>query len=343
MSLAEPSGMSLRALLLALVLAALTGCIGGGGTDDDEGSLELKAQRASRGAMFSRVVLARLYQHSTYTLAKYDPKAAGEQLGKLRPTYVSGLWRLDKDDAIEDGVIRGYDAARRSVRTSTRNNVWFDVVLNANDYATEAEVVGRMSRIRDAFIERKLDVPEIFFFDFYSQGKPAVLEAAIRWAHKKGLLVGGNFWGGSYIPKQTDFLALDDHDELDKMFEQAKNLRARHPEYPLLVHIENNPQNPTTGTGPNPRNYGFLWMLPFHPKCVANPSEEVNGQPCSDDWSEARRREHLTKTASRKSIGYEVMYPVFFPLIPTGKDQMLAYDAPSDGGMFAFIRDAIAR
>jgi hypothetical protein len=331
----------MRTWILAMLIALLAGCITG--VEEDDGDLEVEAQRAARPAMFTRVVLARLYQHSTFTLPGQTPRGAGEQLAKLRPTYVSGLWRLAKSDPLPDDVIRGYDEARRAVRTGTKNAVWFDVVLNANDYDTEAEVVGRMSKIRDAFLTRKLDVPEVWFFDFYSQGKPAVMEAAIRWAHKKGLLVGGNFWGGSYIPAKSDFLALDDHDELDKMFEQAKNLRARHPEVPLLVHIENNPQNPETGTGPNPRNYGFLWMLSFHPKCVANPADEVNGQPCTDGWSEARRREHLVKTASQKKLGYSVMYPVYFPLIPTGKDTMLAYDAPTDGRMFEFIRTQLGQ
>jgi hypothetical protein len=205
-------------------------------------------------------------------------------------------------------------------------NARVDVVLNAEDYTSWDQLKKRMEDI-----DGKLR-PDLWFFDFYSKGRVDVMESAIRWAHnnkRRRQLLGGNFWATRGVPRGTDFLALDDHDGLQQMGHQAKQLRAAYPSIPLLAHIENNPQNPTTGD--DERNTGFLWMLGFHPRCVANPAESVNEIACSKAWSRADRKSFLDKLRAGRTVGYSVMYPVNFPLIPTAKEQMLAYDAAADG------------
>lgn len=315
----------MKRLLLALALFA-TGCIAEGAVDDDE--LELEAQRADRPRILSKIVLGRLYQTGTYTMPGRTHEWAADELRKLHPTYVSGLLRYGPSDKVKPEEMAAYAAVRAAT------NAKLDVVLNASEYGSWSQLKQHLEHL-DAHLS-----PDIWFFDFYSQGDVRIMEQAIAWAHKekkgKKQLVGGNFWGMTGVPRGSDFLALDDHDGFEAMLDQVHTLRGK---FPLVAHIENNPQNPTTGD--DNKNYGMLWMLQFHPKCEADRSavltmkdpktgNDVNVR-CADGWTFGQRKNFLEKQVAHRGEGYSVMFPLFFPLVPVKKGEMRAYDGVADG------------
>ncbi|HEU5058824.1 MAG TPA: hypothetical protein VFU21_19960, partial [Kofleriaceae bacterium] len=116
--------------------------------------------------------------------------------------------------------------------------------------------------------------------------------------------VGGNVWG-MFVPKGSDFIALDNFDRkhisgFDFVLHQAARLGSI---YPTLMHIENNPTK-KSGKGTrwtsNGRNY---------------------------------RLDVLEEQASTQNQGdYFYMYPVFFPLCIDTDGDRTCECVPSAGG-----------
>ena len=330
-------------LLACLVAALASGC----GAPAEEGEVPLARMDGVGSDAFRRVVIARAYQGGVSTLPDVGPHDDGTAdivrdagyvcavLAAFEPTYVSGLIRLGGKHRNDKGVIEPRDEVTTDeiaffdgVRDCMKNEhglgkTKFDVVLNATHYETAVEVVNHLQQVAD-----KLH-PDAIYFDFFQNGyfdHPQAIGKAIAWIKDNHMFVGGTIWGHR-VPPGADYVALDDFDDVDpkggthvgwdRMTQEAEEIHEDHPHLPLLFHIEN---NPTGKEG----NHGEQWIA----------------------WQPGQRINLLEKHASQQAkVGYQYMYPVFFPLSRKregalaqfsyiGADRVLAYDLFLDPEVF---------
>lgn len=277
-----------------LVLGALAcGFASGCAAEQEEEEAASSASELSVPDFFGgRIAMARFYQHERAAVPKSEIPRKVDELAQVRPTYVSGLVRLDPQDTLTADHLAAYGAVRAKLPKAR-----VDVVLNAQHYQGPGgwdRLKKRMSSVNDGFKAAGLPLPDAFFFDFYSQGQMDVMEKAATWTHdqKPAQKIGGTFWAVNGVPAGTDFLVLDDHDGLDRMVNQSKQLRAQYGNrYPLLAHVENNPGRPE-GTGDDQKNLGLDW---------------VQGK--------LDAKQYIKKQVGKqKEGGFRVMFPVHFPL-----------------------------
>ena len=327
----------MRTQALALLLAALTTSCAALDEDANLGTERRPALNA-RDA-FRRVVMARMYQHDTWVLPAANGYRAAEfpdlvdqhiayvcdRLAELRPTYVSGLLRFDALEAVDAGSdqVRVFHGVRACLETALDQQVRFDVVLNAIHYTKPQAMEGKpkyatKKQAARALKDRLKEIddilqPDIIFFDFYSvpfhhaNWFPDALNEGIRWIHddaKHARYVGGNVWG-MFVPAKSDFVALDNFDRkhisgMDFVKEQAARLG---PDYPVLMHIENNPTK-RSGKGTRWTSNGRSYRLGVL-------EEHASSQNQSDYW---------------------YMYPVFFPLCIDTDGNNTCECVPSAGG-----------
>jgi hypothetical protein len=241
-------------------------------------------------ATFQRVVHARMYDGATWTAGQHQPGSLADLLVDLRPTLVSGLVRMGKNDKISDELVNDHHDFR-AVLFALKPTPRLDIVLNAAEYHTAEELVGKMRALNKA-----IPVQQWFFesFDTGFKGHADVLEAAVAYAHAQGQAVGGTV-AGAEAPKGADYLAVSDARGREPMFMQLKALE-RHCRLPILVHVHNGVE-----------------------RGDANGNEEW-----ARIWTGPERRVYLTDLARSQEAGhYRLMYPVFYPEIRKGN----SYDA----------------
>ena len=312
--------MTCKNRVLALVVAlSAVGCVGAVESEDEVASF--RADLSRRGV--SRVVIARMFQRENWTLPAADTYRASElprvadrriayvcdAIAPLRPTYVSGLVRLEHDQEITDRQAEIFAGVKACIRGRTGHRVRFDVVLNALHYTDSGEGISSRregaerlyARLRSA--NDRLD-PDGYFFDFYSTPwtdptrrfhRDALLDG-IRRIHGSGRFVGGNVWRG-VVPAGSDFVSTNDRGGKDNVAHNMELLRDRG--VPVLMHIRNDPH--IDGTE------GRLW----------------------NERGRAYRKRILRRHVRWQELGYNYMFPVFFPLRP-GR---ISYDAAADGNM----------
>ena len=295
------------------------------------------ASAAMDNDMLKRVIIARMFQRDHWTIpaakdwnvAKYpDPierKIAYvcEALAFLKPTYVSGLVRIDAEQELtaDSDQVRIFDGVKKCVRgrMPPGHAVKFDVVLNAlhytdPEYGVHSDEEGaKKLRERLQSAHAALE-PDAWFFDFYTtpwnqpkndKGQkrfPQAMRTGINWIHDKKpnkphQLVGGNAWG-SKIPDGTNFISITDKGGMETVAELADKIRDQG--IPLLMHVRNDPH--IDGSE------GRLWTEKSRAYRKSVLAREVDGQ---------------------KQHGYVYMFPVFFPL----DKAMNSYNAVEDGNM----------
>jgi hypothetical protein len=284
-----------------------------------------------------RVIIARMFQREHWTIPAADSWKVDqypdpierriayvcEALAFLKPTYVSGLVRIDAEQELTPASeqVRVFDGVKKCVRgrMPAGHAVAFDVVLNALHYSDpeydvhSAEAGAKKLRQRLESAQLVLQ-PDAWFFDFYTtpwnqpknaQGQkrfPQAIRAGINWIHddkpyKGRQLVGGNAWG-SNIPDGTDFISITDKGGMGDVADLAAKIRQQN-DIPLLMHIRNDPH--IEGSE------GRLW---------------ING-------SRAYRKSVLAREVEGQKHGYAYMLPVLFPL----DKHMNSYNAVEDGNM----------
>jgi hypothetical protein len=277
------------------VLLTAVYLVGGGcsGPVEEEDTSEAEIRR------FDRVAHARVYQQHHWTLPNRDADYVGEHLAKLRPTYVTGLVRLEtpsRDPADYADQAAAYDRIRTIVRRESPN-ARFDIVLNMlpKQYGSPQEIRRSMTFLDDLF------QPDGWFFDFLDNGKEEVIAAAVQYAKSHDQFIAGNLnGGGGRVPRGINFVAITDGTDIG---EHVANLR-RSFSGPVLVHIENNPQHN------NGDNAGAVFL----------------------EGGAQHRKEHIERLAQRakRSPRYTLMYPVFYPLYPHEERGFQSYDAVRD-------------
>jgi len=133
------------------------------------------------------------------------------------------------------------------------------------------------------------------------------MAAGIAWIQRHGMLGAGNVQlsdKDARLPPDSDFVAIkfgnNGFEAVDRQLDKIPD------RVPVLMHIQNDPQIPDSA--------GLKWI----------------------SATARERREMLDDhTARAKKLGYEYMYPVFFPLKQVKKDneptKTIAYDAWEDG------------
>lgn len=300
--------LSLRRASLVASLALLAVACSSEAPADDTGDT---TDELSVGHTFDRVALAREYIEGERTLpleegggpndVPYAERVA-KAVARLHPTYVSSLVRHNTPlaggkDALTADEVHAYAVARHEMPDAK-----LDVVLstvNAGKQLSKNEIVDLMKNVEKAIH------PDIWFFDFFTDGDPPAVEAAIAYAHstaggKKRQLIGGHYFGGissSHGVDGADFFAVVDDGcgnfDQQKIDDLHKNYKGK----PILFHINNNAQNNDTQVC-----HGVKGTFSCH---------------FMNDFTHAERRAYAEERASHQRSGrYTYMYNAFFPGCP---------------------------
>ena len=252
---------------------------------------------------FNRVVISRVYQQKQWTLPSENPVTVAQAIASLNPTFVTGLIRLSDTTNLTSQMIVDYNTIRDLVLQANPNTK-FDIVLNANEYNTSAELITKFQAINS-----QIHV-DAFYFDFYMPGyqaHPQVVEDAISYAHSQGQFVGGDVFGGVGIPPASDYVVCCEANFTIDAGHLAHLRSTLGPNFPILVHINNNPQG-----GPTTECCVFM-----------------------NSYNTEQRIAYIIQLAENQApLGYVLEYSPFFPMCPTSN----SYDALQDGPMFATIQ-----
>lgn len=274
-----------------------------------------------------RVVIARMYQNGTWTI----PAAKGftaerkieyvcKALAYLKPSYVSGLVRLDwkKDSPHLDEQVKVFKGVRECVRRETNKDVKFDIALNALHYTDPhpkdpqpGEAVPSPKAGTERMLERLRTAqaafhPDGWFFDFYanpykdgSHRFPGPLENGIAWIHDKTeqkprQFVGGTIWGlGHKLPPHSDFFAVTDRGGPEYTKNLVNGVNREHQHTPILMHIDNDPDEKDKDKDDKESQSTKFWR-----------------------GSAQYRNEIIHQQVKDQRVGYRYMFPVFFPTRP---------------------------
>lgn len=289
---------AIRALFVMMLCALAFGC--SAAPEDDEETVDETEDALLTASRYKQVVHARAYQQKHWTLPERTPEDVGNVIGDLRPSYVSGLVRLETPSADPNEyaeMAANYDIIRNAVRAKSPG-AKFDIVLNIRkkQYQEPAQIDAAMAMLDGLFH------PDGWFFDFLDNGEDKVISAAITYAHSRKQFIGGNLnGGGGKVPfaKRMDFVAITNGTDIGK---HIANLDFKGP---ILVHIENNPHH---NNGDNAATQFLKGSLGRRKKIIRDVAR---------DTSKAKRA--------------TVMLPVFFPLYPLDEKPYVAYDAAKDG------------
>jgi hypothetical protein len=307
------------------------------------------------GNTFDHVAQARMFINGERVLP-YEENRSGktyaewiaDDLKSLDATYVSGLLRHNgplagpNDHAFTAQEVQAFQYVRGKLGNGTKVDVVLSPVLGGASATVDCKPGGTNAPCRltpDQITQLMADVqdaihPDVWFFDFFTDGNPATAKAAIDWAHKTTYgggkskpkqLVGGHYFGND--PNGTDgadfFAVVDDAcghlgSSSDAKSAQKHIDTIRSKNQPILVGLNNNAQN----VGPvqcdngttNPETFACTW----------------------NDWQQSQRKDYIDQRHDQaKQRGFTFMYPVFFPACakgdPNADPLKVYYDADHDG------------
>ncbi|KAJ1333219.1 hypothetical protein MN608_03209 [Microdochium nivale] len=293
------------------------------------------AANATLAEIFQRPVFSRVWQYHYYTLESDDgSNAAGDDdrrslrvdiaavaaaIAGLKPTYVSSTVRLTYGINLTDAMISDFNTIRTAV-LAVSPNAKFDVELNLDPsplsklkrWPSAEAITAKMSDI-DAVLR-----PDGWWFDFYSgaaRREPGWITAINTYAHDRGQTVGGNIGGGLQgeswvIPAGADAVSFTDM-RMDGTG-------------PYGFGID---EAKLAATKTSLEAAGNQTFVMGHLRC--DPQHGASSAPCvfMHEWNATRRASYLAHWARQQAtLGFTMMWPVFFPLCP-GR---FAYDATHD-------------
>ena len=264
-------------------------------------ALSVTTRELTTAGIFRRPVLSRAYEQRAWVMQDRESVATmANALAELHPTYVSGLVYVKNGTEVTQEMIDNYQAIKTAV-LGNYPNAKFDLEISLNPNPPSPALPFENANALVQFMEA-LDNqfhPDAWNFDFYSNARqqhPDWIQAAVRYAHARGQLVGGNVFD-STVPEGSDFVSFVDSATTDGSSEfgfdysrdRVARLRQSSPSTPILGHLQSNAQN----------------------------GLETESNVYTHIWSEAKRAAYLTHWASTQgSVGFQFMYPVFYPLYP---------------------------
>jgi len=308
------------------------------------------------GNTFDAIAQARIFINGERVLpyeenrpGKTYAEWVGDDLHSIHPTYVSGLLRHNgplapNEHALSPEEIHAFQVVRSKLGSGVKVDVVLSPVLGGKDAVHDCNASGTNAPCRltpDQITHLMSDVedavhPDVWFFDFFTDGNPATAKAAIDWAHKNAYgggkskpkqLIGGHYFGND--PNGTsdaDFFAVVDDacghlgqsSDTKSAQKHIDLIKSKFPNKPILVGVNNNAQN----LGPvdcddgtkDPETFACTW----------------------NDWQQSQRKGYVDKRHDQaKARGFDFMYPVFFPACAKGDPNAEAlkvyYDADHDG------------
>ena len=231
--------------------------------------------------IFYRPVIARVYSFNQWTLQEENVTTVGGAIASLKPSFVSGLIRLEYDNlTISPRMAQDYDTIREIVLNSSPD-AEFDIWLRANQYNSSSSLIAAMQSV----LSRNISFDAFSFDSLYSLS-PAEQAAVLSTAHAAGKLVGGD-WAGSTVPAVTfDYLMTTDTmlKISSSAVAQIESLGA-----PVMLQINNG----ATPVDVNNETEHYDWNFV---------------------WSDEQKSAFLIQAAENQSVdGYYFMYPVFWP------------------------------
>jgi hypothetical protein len=231
--------------------------------------------------IFYRPVIARVYSFNQWTLSSENATTVGNAIGSLKPSFVSGLIRLEYDNlTVSPRMAQDYDTIREIVLNSNPD-AKFDIWLRANQYNSTSSLVSAMQSV----LSRNISFDAFSFDNLYSLS-PTEQTAVLSTAHAAGKLVGGS-WAGVIAPAVTfDYLVTT-----DTMLQISSSSVAQIESFgsPVMLQINNGPV----------------------PVDVNNETEHYDWNFV---WTDQQKSSFLTQAAENQSAdGYYFMYPVFWP------------------------------
>lgn len=257
--------------------------------------------------LFARPVQARVYKfrdsNADWLLPNESPESVGKALAVLRPSLVSNFALFYNGALPGEDEIDSLREIRRKV-TQVSPNSKFEIVLDARDYKSPAEVTSHMRALAE-----RVDF-ELFFFsglEAVYERSPEIATAAIAEAHAQNRLAGATF--NSKVVPQLDYLSVyagDGEEDLKRRISAAQT------RLPILATMDNESSKLQLD-----KNY-------------------AGGKEFVSKKTPAERRKLVTSLAKKQdSLNFRMAYPLFFPMQAASK----SYDALRD----EFMRDTLRR
>lgn len=332
---------------IALVSALSFHCSSDVGSSDEDLQIGNTFDHVAQARMF--INGARVLPYEQGRAGKTYAEWVGDDLRSIAPTFVSGLLRHNgplaaNEHAFDAEEIHAFQVVRGKLGSDVKLDVVLSPVLGGRSASVDCNASGTNAPCfltPDQMTHLMADIqsaiqPDVWFFDFFTDGKPATVKAAIDWAHKKQYgggkskpkqLIGGHYFGND--PNGTedaDFYAVVDDacGHLGSSSDQKSAqkhidlIKSKFPKKPILVGVNNNAQNEGTaacdnGTK-NPETFACTW----------------------NDWQQSQRKDYIDQRhVQAKQRGFDFMYPVFFPACakgdPNADPLKVYYDADHDG------------
>jgi hypothetical protein len=246
----------------------------------------------------TRIAMARVYQQGDWTLPAETPETVGQALAQRNPTWVSGLIRLGAGQSLSQEQIDAFVTITALV-LAANPDCKFDFVLNAGQYSSAQDMLQQMEDINS-----KIKV-DIWFFEGYQKTykkHPDMIQAAIDYAHSLGQVIGGDALR-TRVPSGSDYAAVADKNFHLKKHQIHRIAQRYH--IPVVCYINGDTHSS------EPRNFIKKW---------------VTGQ----------RVGYITQlSVDQNPWGYQLMYPIFWPMYPAGR----AYDSLQDNSILPIILD----
>ena len=246
----------------------------------------------------TRIAMARVYHQGDWTLPAETPVTVGQTLAQLNPTWVSGLIRLGAAQSLSQEQIDAFKTITALV-LAANPDCKFDFVLDASQYSNAQDLLQQMEGINSQI---KVD---IWFFENYQKTykkHPDMIQSALDYAHSLGQAVGGDASRGR-VPPGSDYAAVADkkfHLKRSKIHHLSKKYHI-----PVVCYLNSDTHSK-------------------EPKTFIN------------KWVTGQRVGYITQLAlDQNPWGYQLAYPIFWPMYPAGK----AYDSLQDNSILAIIQD----
>ena len=226
---------------------------------------------------FDRVIQACLYRDSRWLLPEQEEYPAGQVLGSLLPTFITGAMSVTADASPDRQTAVNWSGLRRAVRKQAEDAA-FDIVLDLRQYTRPGDLAAQMSRTASQF---EAEAWTLLGASTIARKKPDLLRAAIEEARRQGRKVGGFVDGGGLAPAGLDYILVS--------YEHGGRIPAR------------------PGSGPGARPTPAVIM-------VAGSAQGPPGKGFAQGITPAERRLMVMRASKAQKQGLVFAFPVFGPM-----------------------------
>ena len=234
-------------------------------------------RRAPVSINFERVIQACLYRDGRWLLPNQPEYQAGQVLGSLSPTFITGAMTVTAGARPDRQTVVNWSGLRRAVRKMAGKSA-FDIVLDLRHYPRPEEIVSQMAATASLF---EAEAWTLQGLSSASGKRTNVLRAAVVEARRQGRRVGGYLDGGSPSSVDLDYLLVHYEDAIENSAWRAPGMAGEGDAQVILV----------AGSAKGPPGSGFA----------------MGKTP-------AERRLMVMRASRSQKDGLAFAYPVFGPM-----------------------------